>query len=243
MGSCFEFCTTSPNISTNFALTIKSSFPNIFLHSPIPSDTLSSVSAIRRCSEMSGSGISIFSTIDFDISLKVAPRPKELSISVLLLKNQNRYLLWILSEQIRFLNPWLQYISVPAIAVFPIGALEERITVPAGKGERPHELTPAFVIFRLLSLITTVSSFNSAGVIQLILPSQYSETLVFGVVPETIVHTSPSFAITLPSPLSIGDKLSPVANFLQAPRIFSEPSPSIPPKPPPTLPYPHQSAP
>ena len=149
------------------------------------------------CSFKSGTFISISDTIDLDISLKVAPRPIKFRYFVLPFKNQYKYLLLILSEQIRFLNPWLQYISQPAIATFPIGALDERITVPSGNGDSPVFLTANSVILRTLSVIMYVSSFNSAGVIHLISPSQYSSTPVLGVLPDTISQISPSlyFAI------------------------------------------------
>lgn len=70
----------------------------------------------------------------------------------------------------RFLKPWLQYISTPAIATFPIGAREESKTVPAGKDFMLVSATAFSVIFRWLSKIISESSFNSAGVTQLILP-------------------------------------------------------------------------
>ena len=136
-------------------------------------------------------------TIFLDISLKVAPRPSELRYAVFPFRNQYKYRLFILSEQIRFLNPWLQYISQPAIATFPIGALDERITVPEGKDERPVFLTPSLVNFRALSVIIYDSSSISAGVIHFKFPSQYSAIPVLGVLPDTISHISPSLYLAI----------------------------------------------
>jgi len=160
----------------------------------------------------------MFETIDLDNSLKVAPRPSELRKTVFPFKNQYKYLLFIFLEQIRFLNPWLQYISQPAIATLPIGALDERITVPSGNDFNPVFLTASSVILRTLSVIIYVSSFNSAGVIHLIVPSQYSSILVFGVLPDTISQISPSlyFSIsTIPTNLNLTPATLPKPAFLR----------------------------
>ena len=42
---------------------------------------------------------------------------------------------------------------IPAIATFPIGALDDSITVPAGKGDNPVFFTPSSVIFLTLSFM------------------------------------------------------------------------------------------
>ena len=76
------------------------------------------------------------------------------------------------------------------MASFPIGALEERITVPTGSSCNEQLSIPAFVIFFTESKITPESCSSSAGESQRYSPFQYPATDVLGVEPPTTVPTS-----------------------------------------------------
>ena len=97
--------TGSPNSSTNRDLTRVSSFRNCpFLICIIPLHC-SKISAYFSCFSNVGKQISIFSTIAFEISLNVAPLPKEFRYSLCPFKYQYRKRLLICFEHTKFLNP------------------------------------------------------------------------------------------------------------------------------------------
>ena len=78
---------------------------------------------------------------------------------------------------------------------WPIGAREDRTTVPAGTRVVEHDSYPRREIVRAEPIIVRESMApRSAGVIQATLPPQYPGFREDGVEPLTMRHTSPSRA-------------------------------------------------